>query len=69
LIVLRFRPRAIQRWVILVGVGLAVGALLATALLSRSVHALLDIQNNTPELLASPMATPVEDDHINGRVS
>ena len=57
LAVLRFRPGAIKRWVILVGVGLAVGALLATALLSRPVHAQLDVQSNTPELLASLMAT------------
>jgi hypothetical protein len=57
LIVLRFRPRAVNRWVILVGVGLAVGALLTTALLSRPVHRALDIQGNTPELLASLMAT------------
>lgn len=57
LIVLRFRPSAISGWVILVGVGLAVGALLATAFLSQPVHAQLDIQSNTPELLASLMAT------------
>ena len=57
LIVLRFRPSAINRWVILVGVGLAVGAFLATAFLSQPVHAQLDIQGNTPELLARLMAT------------
>lgn len=53
LIVLRFRPIAINRWVILVGVALAVSAFLATAFLSQPVHAQLDIQSNTPELLAS----------------
>ena len=57
LIVLRFNPRAINRRVILVGVGLAVCALLATAFLSQPVHAQLDIQSNTPELLARLMAT------------
>jgi len=57
LIVLRFRPSGIDRWVILVGVGLAVGAFLATAFLSQPVHAQLDIQSNTPELLARLMAT------------
>jgi hypothetical protein len=57
LVVLRFRPSAIKRWVVLVGVGLAIGALLATAFLSRPVHAQLDIQGNTPELLAALMAT------------
>ena len=57
LIVLRFRPIAINRWVILVGVGLAVSAFFATAFLSQPVHAQLDIQSNTPELLASLMAT------------
>ena len=54
---LRFRPSAIDRWVILVGVGLAVGAFLATAFLSQPVHAQLDIQSNTPALLASLMVT------------
>jgi hypothetical protein len=57
LIVLRFRPVAIERWTILTGIGLAVGALLSTILLSRPVHAQLDIQSNTPELLARLMAT------------
>ena len=57
LIVLRFPPSAINRRVILLGVGLAVGALSATAFLSQPIHAQLDIQSNTPELLASLMAT------------
>ncbi|MBA2526795.1 MAG: hypothetical protein H0V18_13585 [Pyrinomonadaceae bacterium] len=57
LIVLRFPPAAIKRRIILVGIGLAVGALLSTMLLSRPVHRQLDIQSNTPELLARLMAT------------
>ena len=56
LIVLRFRPGAINRWIIIVGICLAVGALLSTILFSRPVHAQLDIQSNTPELLARLMA-------------
>jgi hypothetical protein len=57
LIVLSFRPRVVSRWVILVGVSLAVGALLATAFLSQPIHAQLDIQSNTRELLAALMKT------------
>ena len=57
LIVLRFRPAAINRWVIMLGIALAVGALVSTVLLSRPVHAQLDVQSNTPELLARLMAT------------
>jgi hypothetical protein len=57
LVVLRFRPSAVKRWVVPVGLALAVSALLATAFLSRPVHAQLDIQSNTPELLSSLMAT------------
>ncbi len=57
LIVLRFRPNAIARWVILLGIGLALGALLSTVFISRPIHAQLDIQGNTPELLSRLMAT------------
>lgn len=57
LIVLRFRPTAIERWVILLGIGLALGALLSTVLISRPIHAQLDIQGNTPELLSRLMVT------------
>ena len=57
LIVLRFRPAAIAPWVIPVGLALAFGALLSTMFLSRPVHAQLDIQGNTPELLARLMTT------------
>lgn len=57
LIVIRFRPVAIARWVVPLGVALAFGALLSTVLLSRPVHAQLDIHGNTPELLARLMAT------------
>jgi hypothetical protein len=57
LIVLRFRPSAIDRWVVLLGVGLALGGLLSTLLISRQIHAQLDIQSNTPELVARLMMT------------
>jgi hypothetical protein len=57
LVVLRFCPGAVDRRVILTGLSLALGSLLATALLSRPVHAQLDIQSNTTELLAELMAT------------
>lgn len=57
LVVLRFRPAGVQRWVLLVGIGLAAGSLLATVLLSRPIHAQLDIQGNTVELLDRLMAT------------
>ena len=57
LILLRFRPRRIERWIILVGLGLAIAASLSTILISRPVHAQLDIQGNTPELLDRLMAT------------
>jgi hypothetical protein len=57
LIVIRHRPLAIPPWVVPLGVALAFGALLSTSLLSRPVHAQLDIQGNTPELLARLMTT------------
>ena len=57
LIVLRFRPNVIDRWIVALGVGLAFGALLSTVLISRPIHRQLDIQSNTPELLSRLMAT------------
>ena len=57
LIVLRFRPNAIERWVVLLGIGLALVALPSTGLIQRPIHAQLDIQGNTPELLSRLMAT------------
>jgi hypothetical protein len=41
----------------LVGISLALGALLSTVLISRPIHAQLDIQGNTPELLSRLMIT------------
>ena len=55
--VLRYRPRAIDRWVVLLGIGLASGGLVCTMLLQRPIHDQLDIQGNVPELLSRLMAT------------
>jgi hypothetical protein len=57
LMVLRFRPKAVERWVVLLGIGLAFGALLSTALIQYPIHAQLEIQGNTPELLSRLRAT------------
>ena len=57
LTVLRFRPKAIGRSVLLLGVGLALGALLSTALIQRPIHRQLDIQGNTHALLSRLMTT------------
>jgi len=57
LIVLRLRPLAVERWIILVGIALVAGGILSTALISRPIHAQLDIQGNTPELVSRLMAT------------
>lgn len=57
LFVLRFRPKAVERWVVLLGIAMAFGGLLSTALISRPIHAQLDIQSNTSELLSRLMAT------------
>jgi hypothetical protein len=57
LVVLRFRPQAVQRWIVVTGIVLAVGGIVSTALISRPIHAQLDIQGNTPELVSRLMAT------------
>ena len=57
LVVLRFRPLGVERWVIVAGIALAAGGILSTALISRPIHAQLDIQGNTPELVSRLMAT------------
>jgi len=57
LVVLRFRPRAVQRWIIVAGILLAAGGIMSTLLISRPIHAQLDIQGNTPELVGRLMAT------------
>ena len=57
LAILRFPPRAIPRWTLLVGIALATGAILSTALISRPIHAQLDIQGNTPELVSRLITT------------
>jgi hypothetical protein len=57
LVVLRFRPSAVELWVVLLGVGLGLGALLSTLWISRPIHAQLDIQSNAPELLSRLIIT------------
>jgi hypothetical protein len=57
LTVLRFRPEAIGRSVLLLGIGFALGALLSTVLIQRPIHRELDIQSNTPDLLSRLMVT------------
>ena len=57
LIVLRFRPKAVERWVVVLGIGLAFSAFLSTALIQYPIHSQLEIQGNTPELLSRLMTT------------
>jgi hypothetical protein len=57
LVVLRFPPHAVPRSALLVAITLAAGAILSTALISRPIHAQLDIQGNTPELVSRLLAT------------
>ena len=57
LVVLWLRPRAVERWIVVVGIVLAAGGILSTLLISRPIHAQLDIQGNTPELVSRLMAT------------
>ena len=57
IVVLWRRPRAVERWIVVAGIALAAGGLVSTALISRPIHAQLDIQGNTPELVSRLMAT------------
>jgi hypothetical protein len=57
LVLLRFPPRSVPRWTLLVGITLATGAALSTALIQRPIHVQLGIQGNTPELVSRLIAT------------
>ena len=57
LVLLWFRPQAVQRWIVVAGIALTVGGILSTALISLPIHAQLDIQCNTPEIVSRLMAT------------
>ena len=57
LMLLRFRPEAVPGWVLWIGISLALGALLSTVLIQRPIHAQLDIDGNTPELVSRLIAT------------
>lgn len=52
IVVLRFRPRAIAPWMLVLGIGLALGGLLTTAFVQRPIHGQLETIGNTAELLA-----------------
>ena len=51
-VVLRFRPGPIERWMLVLGIGLTLGGLLCTAFVQRPIHAQLETMGNTPELLS-----------------
>jgi hypothetical protein len=57
LVVLRFRPAAIERWMLALSIGLAVGALLCTAFVQRPIHWQLETMGNTAELLSQLRTT------------
>jgi hypothetical protein len=57
LAVFRFQPSAVERWVIMTGAVLVAGGILSTLLIQRPIHAQMDIQGNTPELVSHLMAT------------
>ena len=57
LVALRYRPRAVKRWIVVAGIFLAAGGIISTLLISRPNHAQLGIQGNTPELVSRLMAT------------
>jgi len=51
-VVLLFPPRTIRRWMLVLGIGLALGGLLSTAFVQRPIHVQLETIGNTPELLS-----------------
>ena len=52
LVVLRFCPAAIKRWVLGLGIVLAFVGLLSTVFVQRPIHVQLETIGNTPELLS-----------------
>jgi hypothetical protein len=42
----------VERWIVVAGIVLAAGGIMSTLLISRPIHAQLDIQGNTPELVS-----------------
>jgi len=52
IVVLLFPPRPIRRSMLVLGIGLALGALISTALIQRPIHVQLETIGNTPELLS-----------------
>ena len=57
IVALGFRPAAIGRWMFVLGIGLALGALLCTAFVQRPIHVQLETMGNTPELLSQLRTT------------
>ena len=52
MVALRFRPSAIQPWMIVLGILLTLGGLLSTVFVQRPIHVQLETIGNTPELLS-----------------
>lgn len=52
IVVLRFCPAPIKRWMLVLGIALALGGLLTTSLVQRPIHEQLEAIGNTPELLS-----------------
>ena len=49
---LLFPPRALRRSLLVVAIGLTLGALISTGLIQRPIHVQLEAMGNTPELLS-----------------
>ncbi len=52
IVVLRFLPAPIARWMVVLGIVLALGGLLSTVIVQRPIHVQLETIGNTPELLS-----------------
>ena len=52
IIVLLFPPRTLQRWMLVLGIALALGGIVSTVLIQRPIHVQLETIGNTPELLS-----------------
>jgi hypothetical protein len=52
IVVLRFRPAAVKRSILVLAIALALCAFLSTVLIQRPIHVQLETVGNTPELLS-----------------
>jgi hypothetical protein len=57
IVVLRFPPAMVNRWMIVLAIALALCAFLSTAFIQRPIHVQLEKIGNTPELLARLTST------------